>query len=215
MTTSSPRVAAHRRTRFPGKTCFLDFMLARLISAKQVVLVSTGSKVLLFYQGTVYKREPPFFSCGPTHKLDKSFCAWALIDADSKAQGPLISASDYIWPIQASSPQPTQWKQWGKQLNAAVLGMPVWNMEDLKERYVLTAFWHLSTLSFRRRSSLTVLRLQFTSSSGLQQISNHAAGVYQQKQQQRSDQSCGTSSEGRRREAPEEGRRGEAPEGGR
>ena len=99
--------------------------------------------------------------------------------------------------------------------------MPVWNMEDLKERYVLTAFWHLSTLSFRRRSSLTVLRLQFTSSSGLQQISNHAAGVYQQKQQQRSDQSCGTSSEGRealeegRREAPEEGGQGEAPEGGR
>ena len=158
MTTSSPRVAAHRRTRFPGKTCFLDFMLARLISAKQVVLVYSASRVLLFYQGTVYMRGQASFLYIPTHKRDKSFCAWALVDADSSSQGPTIEVHHRIWPLQASSPQPTRWKGWSKQFQAAMLGMPLWNEKELMEGYVLTAFRHLSTLSFGRRSSLTVLR---------------------------------------------------------
>ena len=118
---------AYRRTRFPGKTFFLDFMLARLISAKQVVLIYTGSKVLLFYQGNVYRQRPADFSFVPRHKLDPFFLAWALIDADSEGQEPSIEPGHYIWPIQASSPQPNRWKNWAKQRSATLLGMPLWN----------------------------------------------------------------------------------------
>ena len=138
MTKSSPHMAAHRRTRFPGKTFFLDFILARLISAKQVVLMYTKSATLLFYQEKVYKQEPAFFSCLPRHKLDRFFHVWALINADSDTQ-PSIKPSHNIWPVQASSPKPTRWKGWSKQRAAIVLGMPLWNVEELKEGYVSAA----------------------------------------------------------------------------
>jgi len=39
-----------------GKTMFLKFMLARLISARQVVLLYITSKVFLFYHDKVYSR---------------------------------------------------------------------------------------------------------------------------------------------------------------
>ena len=112
-------------------------MLARLISAEQVVLLYTTSEVLLFYQEMVYMREWPSFSCVPMHQLDPLFYAWALVDADSTAQGPPINSDHAIWPIQASSPQPIRWKAWSKQRSAVVLGMPLWNMEELKQGYVL------------------------------------------------------------------------------
>ena len=133
-------------------------MLARLISAKQVVLIYTGSKVLLFYQGKVYRQRPADFSFVPRHKLDPFFLAWALIDADSEGQEPSIDSDHYIWPIQASPPQLIRWKAWSKQRSATLLGMPLWNMEELKEGYVLAASCHLLTVSFGRCSSLTVLR---------------------------------------------------------
>ena len=157
-TKSSPHATTHRRTRFPGKTLFLDFMLARLISAKQIVLVYTASYVLLFYHGTVYTRRPADFSGVPRHRKHPFFFAWALIDADSSIQQPPICNLHYIWPIQASSPQPTRWQGWSKQRKAFVWGMPLWNMKELMQAYVLSAPCHLSTMSFSRRSSLTALR---------------------------------------------------------
>ena len=135
-------------------------MLARLISAKQVVLVSLGFSVLLFYQGKAYKRQRPWFSCIPTHKLVPFFYAWALIDADYKGQEPSIDPDHEIWPIQASSPQPNLWKRWSKQRKATVVGMPLWNMEELKEGCVLATSCHLSTVSFGGCSSLTGLRFR-------------------------------------------------------
>ena len=149
MTKSSPRAVTHRRTRFPGKSLFLNFLLAWLISAQQVVLLSTAPTVLLFYQGKVYQREAAFFTYIPTHKF---FHAWALIDADFKAQEVILNPRHNIWPIQASSPQPTRWQGWGKQFKAALLGMPLWNMEELKEGYVIAASCNLSTVSFGRCS---------------------------------------------------------------
>ena len=44
-----PRVTTHQRTRSPGKTTFLNFMLTRLISAGQLVLLCEDSEFHLFY----------------------------------------------------------------------------------------------------------------------------------------------------------------------
>lgn len=39
---------------FPGKSTFQNLMLARLISARQVVVLCTSSDTCLFYRGQVY-----------------------------------------------------------------------------------------------------------------------------------------------------------------
>jgi hypothetical protein len=133
-------------------------MLARLISARQVVLLCDNSNVHLFYRGKVYSRRTEYGPKGlPGNKQAHYYPVWALIEVE--CQAPPISGSSNIWPIQMSSPNPAQWKLWCKNHRAAVLGMPLWNMEELMEGYVVD----LSTLSaielFDRGSLLTALCL--------------------------------------------------------
>ena len=149
MTKSSPCATTHRCTHCPGKTLFLKFMLARLISAKQVVLLSTGSRVYLFYRGKVYTRGSVDFSYLPRRQqpqLTLQFPVWALINSDGPSQPPIIDSDDNIWPIQASSPQPIRWKAWAKQRKATIVGMPLWSTDELMKGYVSTVFCHLSQL---------------------------------------------------------------------
>ena len=55
--TRTPPATAHQRIRCPGQAFFLNFMFARLISANQIVPISTGSTFYLSYHSKVYKRE--------------------------------------------------------------------------------------------------------------------------------------------------------------
>lgn len=79
-----PRATTHQRTRSPGKTAFLNFMLARLISAGQVVLLCDDSEFHLVCNDkcTLGRRGPACLSLvlvhSPlrSHHLSPFFCAW-------------------------------------------------------------------------------------------------------------------------------------------
>ena len=43
-----------------------------------------------------------------------------------------------IWPIQASSLEPRRYRIWKKHNKALLLGMPLWNADELFEGYVLS-----------------------------------------------------------------------------
>ena len=141
MIRSPPRATTHRHIHFPGKSLFLMFMLVRLISAHQVVLLCGSSEVFLFYCGRVYSR-PTASGLGelPRHQHEEYHPIWALVDVDYIGQGPPITNLSNIWPIQASSPNPVLWKAWSKQTNASILGMPRWNTEDLIKGFVFSLF---------------------------------------------------------------------------
>ena len=113
---------------------FLNFMLARLVSARQVVLLCDGFEIRLLYQGQVYSRPSESgFRHLPKHSK-KPYCPiWALIDVDFKGKEPFIPPDSNVWPIQASSPNPARWKSWAKQFISAVWGMPLWDMRELNE----------------------------------------------------------------------------------
>ena len=147
MTRSSPHATTHRHIRSLGKTTFLKFMLARLISARQVVVLCDNNRCYLFYAGTVYSRPAEFgFVALPTHKESEDFPVWALIDLDFQERGPQVGSAN-VWAIQTSSPNPIRWKSWRKQHRAALLGMPLWSMEELMKGYAFCLF-SLAVVSF-------------------------------------------------------------------
>ena len=122
-------------------------MLARLISAGQVVALCGSLNIYLFYQGQVYVRLTQFGTRGlPEHQ--GMYCpVWILIDVDFNDRGPPLSSTSNAWPIQVSSPNPVRWKSWLKQCRGAKLGMPLWNMEELVAGYVLACYLSLPPIS--------------------------------------------------------------------
>ena len=129
-------------------------MLARLILERQVVLLCGPNVIYLFFRGKVYSQPTRSgFTSLPNRKLEENipyYPIWTLIDMDFKAEGPPIARESDIWPVQATSPNPVRFKDWLKQYNARVLGLPLWNMEELMEGYVL------SHSNFCRRSGHVV-----------------------------------------------------------
>jgi len=116
-------------------------MLARLISARQVVLLYDTSTAFLFFHGRVYSQPTQYGFRDLPENQEALYCPiWALIDVDYLDKGPPITGSDNIWPIQASPPNPIQWKSWSKQNGAALLGMPLWKMDELMEGYAFSVF---------------------------------------------------------------------------
>ena len=133
-------------------------MFVRLISARQVVILCDATDTYLFYRGEVYNRRTvDGFSGLPRFRGE--YCpVWALLDGDFKG-GPPITTTSNIWPIHTTSPNPERWKAWSKQNMAAVLGMPLWNMEELIEGYVACPIFLPPTpaMLFDRGSPLTTL----------------------------------------------------------
>jgi hypothetical protein len=107
-------------------------MLVRLIAADQVVLLLEPSGLRLFYQGKVYLRDSCRFNNLPFH--NEGFYIWTLVNVDSWKAGPPLDPLLNLWPVQASPPNPAQFGCWVKQYCARVLGMPLWNTEELIER---------------------------------------------------------------------------------
>ena len=129
------------QVRSPGKTTFLNFMLAQLISPRQVVVLCDNFKAYLFYSGQVYSRSMALdLEALPNHPQIDYFPIWALIDADLRSHELPFTYELNIWPIQASSPNTTRWKAWSKQFGAAVLGLPLWNMGELMKGCVFGVF---------------------------------------------------------------------------
>ena len=114
-------------------------MLARLVSAHQVVLLCDSFEVHLFYCGQVYHRPTESgFNNLPAPYPYRGYPIWTLIDIDFEDRRPPFTGSNCsnIWPIQVSSPNSARWKSWQKQNDAAIFGMPQWNVEELVEGYV-------------------------------------------------------------------------------
>ena len=112
-------------------------MLARLVSAKQIVVLCRNSKSYLFYAGKVYTRSADLgFDDVPQRQDSPYFPVWALVDVDYQDREPNLEDAD-VWPMQMSSPNPIRWKKWRKQHGAALLGMPLWTVRELTDGYVL------------------------------------------------------------------------------
>ena len=137
MTRSPLRATTHRPIRSPGKSTFLMFMLARLLSLRQVVLLCDNLVVYLFYRGKVYTRSAEI-GPGNLPTKDSGYCpVWGLIDVDYMNEEPSssITSNSNVWPIQASLPDPLRWRSWRTQNNAAslTLDMPLWKKEPVNE----------------------------------------------------------------------------------
>jgi len=123
----------------PGKSTFLFFMLARLFSVQQVVLLSDGPDIYLFYRGKVYRRPAELSFENLPKNPNREYCPIpALVVGDFNDWASFLYRDANVWPIQASSPQPKRWKHWVKQYNAATLVMPLWSTEELMKGYVFS-----------------------------------------------------------------------------
>jgi hypothetical protein len=141
-----PRATTNRHIHSPGKTTFLNFLLARLISARQVVLLYGVSGIRLFFKGRVYSRPAVYgFGSLPRRPGAQYSPIWMLTDIDNKSEALPFPTGLKVWPIQASSPNPARWKVWQKQYGAALWGMPLWDMKELMEGYAFSLF-SLSTI---------------------------------------------------------------------
>ena len=149
-----------RRIRSPGKSNFLKFMLAWLLSKQQVVILCNNALQYLFYRDKVYSRPTALgFVHLPYHPGHPRRSVWGLIDIDFDDRGPPINSDLTIWPIQATSPKSIRWKSWRKQLDGAMWGMPLWSLEELIEGYASSSFYRPS------RGSSTAVRLRSLSLS--------------------------------------------------
>ena len=114
-------------------------MFARLIAARQVVLLYDSTSIRLFYQGQVYERKAADGCRGLPMNTQEYWPVWTLVDVDT-GTGPKFEKTDVIWAIQPSSPNPDRWKRWAKQFNAPVLGAALWNADELTKGYALSLF---------------------------------------------------------------------------
>lgn len=112
-------------------------MLICLIIKRKVIAFYSEGKTRLLYDGHVYL-------AGTNVELPPSFIKkqmiWCLIDSDASLSPPppyLVSKKkDFIFPVQAASPNDVRYKIWTKELIPATFGMPLWSEEELKQGYV-------------------------------------------------------------------------------
>lgn len=130
----SPTPITHRRV-FLGKTTFERYALVRLITAQQVVVLCDERNIHLFFGGQVYSRPTALGFEDLPNRRTNTYSLWALIDVDHRTQGPPLSRTSNVWPVQASFPDPQRWRLWVKQFRGVEWGMPLWNPEELVEGY--------------------------------------------------------------------------------
>jgi len=137
-------------------------MLARLISARQVVVLYQSGHLILFYSGQAYIRPTrEGFDYVPLPRGENKHPVWALINCDSGTCEPTLYASDQVWPIQASTPDPIRWRTWSKRLNAARWGLPLWTIDELVFGYVFRGFLSRKCLSLSVPRLLCSFQLQW------------------------------------------------------
>jgi hypothetical protein len=59
--------------------------------------------------------------------------AWALVDSNTSViqpRGELVSIGSKFFVVQATSPQPSRWKEWSKQRNAPLVVMKGWSWAE-------------------------------------------------------------------------------------
>ncbi|KAH9074282.1 hypothetical protein EDB83DRAFT_2549740 [Lactarius deliciosus] len=113
-----------------GKTCFLYYLLFRLLSEGTPVSLQRSNHILVFRDDGVYRHpqdaEP---DCFPAR-------TWALSDSSHRAKQPcdvfMDAAQQYIaWIIQTASPLEENWRGWAKQLTAVTFVMNEFSAEEI------------------------------------------------------------------------------------
>ena len=161
LTGSSPHTTTHWQIHSLGKTVFSEYLLAQLISTGEVVLFCNSVRILLFFCGKLYRRLTiSGFECLPKPPLGTKHSIWTLIDLGDP-KGPPVTASQDIWPVQTSSPNPIRWVNWVKEYNAPMLGMGLWSIEELKQGFVLaySPLLLIPTMPFGGTLSLIILTI--------------------------------------------------------
>ncbi|KAL5480206.1 hypothetical protein ACEPAI_1476 [Sanghuangporus weigelae] len=123
-----------------GKTTWLWFMLIYLLTLKKNVALHTKGRTYLFYHDRVY-----IASSGPDVTWPPSTAVrdriWCLIDSDERVGPPpsYLTSKDEgrIFPVHAAPPNPARYYKWFKQRGGVVIGMPLWNEEEIIEGFQL------------------------------------------------------------------------------
>ncbi|KAH9074236.1 hypothetical protein EDB83DRAFT_1946033 [Lactarius deliciosus] len=113
-----------------GKTCFLYYLLFRLLSEGTPVSLQLAPYVLVFRDDGVYRHsqesEPDYLPTG----------TWALSDAGHLDEKPCTAykgaaGRQIAWIIQTTSPSEDRWRQWKKQYTAVVFVMKGFSAEEI------------------------------------------------------------------------------------
>ena len=111
-----------------GKTTWLYFMFICLVTRREFVAFYDGGTTGLFHQDHVYKAQVGA-------EFPQNQMTWCLIDCDYRNDIPvyIVHSQSAVYPVQASSPNPTRYKSWIKQRSAEILGMQLWSEDDIFE----------------------------------------------------------------------------------
>ncbi|KAM6499073.1 hypothetical protein JOM56_004581 [Amanita muscaria] len=113
-----------------GKSIFLYFVLVERILNGQCTAYQYTSTVILM----LGSHDVRIFPADPRLDTRKFPGTWALVDSNVELippRGEFTSAHSKFYLIQATSPQPSRWKAWKKQLSAAIAVMKPWSCKEL------------------------------------------------------------------------------------
>ncbi|KAL5482842.1 hypothetical protein ACEPAI_9437 [Sanghuangporus weigelae] len=123
-----------------GKTTWLWFMLIYLLTLKKNVALHTGGDTHLFYHDHVYIASSGTKVTWPPSTAVRDRI-WCLIDSDEHVGPPPIYLTwkdeERIFPVHAASPNPARYYEWFKQRGGVIIGMPLWNEEEIIEGFQL------------------------------------------------------------------------------
>ncbi len=117
----------------PGKTCFLYYLLFRLLGVRKTVALQVRDNFVLF-QGTGVHLEYDMGSAGG-HGIPSG--AWALTDSHSGFKEPCppfltAQRANGAWVVQTTSPSKDKWATWRKEYTADLYWMDVFSLDELK-----------------------------------------------------------------------------------
>lgn len=114
-----------------GKTCFLYYLLLRLLNQKQPVAFQVKERFFLFQSSGVLLCDS---SSGEEHTPPGT---WALSDSHVGYEvpcGAFLAASQMgdAWLVQSSSPSTVNWERWQKEQSAILHWMKVFSFAEIK-----------------------------------------------------------------------------------
>jgi hypothetical protein len=112
-----------------GKTCFLYYLLLRLLSNKLRVAFQVNKKYILFQDTGILLLDHDSW-----YPIESG--TWALTDAHDGYWQPFEAFKDAcalgnVWIVQTTSPSTEKWGMWSKELQATVHWMEVYSLDEM------------------------------------------------------------------------------------
>jgi hypothetical protein len=109
-----------------GKTCFLYYLLLRLLSVGQPVALQVADIIVLFQRTGVQLSD----NTSRTGQLPDG--TWALTDSHTGFDKPCTAfLTKDVWVVQTTSPSPARWQSWLKERKAIVHWMDVVPLDEI------------------------------------------------------------------------------------